>query len=167
MALQRQSEGAVVGERFLALARRGQRHAGFVATRRAQHLGRPGVDSRHRPRRLVAMAGERLQRPRFGEHRQGMGVEEGAPRQVFDADEGRLGARRDDAPAGLFGEPLDAVEAEPHRLRGAALAERAGRRARCALPSPAIVLSQSLTATSTGSTSTPCSRASRTSCAGA
>ena len=134
MALQRQAEGAVVGVRLFALARRGQGDAGFVAARRAQHLGRPGVDAGDRPRRLVAMAGERLQGARFGEHRQGMGIEPGAPRQVFDAGEGRLGARGDDALAGFFGEALDATEAEAHRLR-APPGRAASRRARPRPPS--------------------------------
>ena len=102
MAVQRQAEGAVVGQRLLALARRGERDRGLVDARRAQHLGRPGVDAGDRPGRLVAVAGEALQRVGLGERRERVGVEAGAARQVFGAGEARFGARRDDALADVL-----------------------------------------------------------------
>ena len=109
----------------------------------------------------------------------------GAPPQIAHAGKGPL-PRRDQHRGLRLAKPLDLAEAEPHRmrasgyrgrLRGMARREscpfppplrgraREGGRSRCELPSS--VASQSEKFTSTSRTSTPCSRASRTICAGA
>jgi hypothetical protein len=91
MALQRQSERPVVGQRFLAFARRREGDGRLVDARGAQHLGRPRVDAGDRPRRLVPVPGDALQRVGLGEHRERVRVEAGASRQVLGAGERRFG----------------------------------------------------------------------------
>src|SRR6185369_10015213 len=100
MAVQRQAERAVVGERLLAFARRGERHLRLVHARRAQHLGRPRVDAGDRPHRVVAMAGEARERAGVGERGERVRVEAGAAREVLGRREQRFGARTDRAALG-------------------------------------------------------------------
>ena len=96
MAIERQAERAVVGQRVLNFARRLKHRGSLVHPCGRQHLGRTRVDARHRPCRLVAVAREPLQRIGLGDHAQLVSIQAGSAGHVFDGGEGRFVARIDD-----------------------------------------------------------------------
>ena len=151
-------ECPIVGDDVLALGRRGQLGIGF-GERAAGEQRRQPLDAGDVPRRAVPMAGERRERVGVGESREVAAVERGAMREVGDVGERPRSPRFDDALRAGFGSP--AIIRKPRRSAGSA--SRSGHRAL----SVSSVQSHSLTVTSTGRTSTPCRRASCTSCDGA
>ena len=118
--------------------------------------GRQGqllLAARHLPERQMTVAGKRAQRAGIRERLELAARELRAQREVLHARERRLRARGHDAQRRLLAQAFH--HAQPSRNAGSSSARRSS------------VQSQSLLQTQMGRTSTPCTRASRTSCAGA
>ena len=113
MPVQAQAGGAVVRQQFLAHARRRQGHLGLV--RAAGQQRQPSLDPGHGPARGIAMAGQRLQRPGFGQQRARPGVQARAQAQVTHIDEGALRARGHDRLGRRLRQSGHLAQAQPQR----------------------------------------------------
>ena len=111
MPVQAQAGGTVVRQQFLAHARRRQGHLGLV--RAAGQQRQPPLDPGHGPARGIAMAGQRLQRPGFGQQRAYPGVQARAQAQVAHIGEGALRARGHDRFGRRLCQPGHLAQSQP------------------------------------------------------
>ena len=111
MPVQAQACGTVVRQQFLAHARRRQGHLGLV--RAAGQQRQPPLDPGHGPARGIAMAGQRLQRPGFGQQRACPGVQARAQAQVAHIGEGALRARGHDRFGRRLCQPGHLAQSQP------------------------------------------------------